>query len=297
MRLLGTLDLRTLRFMADVATGSEYPDWIVDRDVENEVNLQIARELRRNSQDWDIIWLPKVSGWTNAETRIAKAAEEAGLSVRMRKCEFSAAELPSRMADFEAGFAARRRQQMRRNNRKIGKIDGIEFVRCQNLGELPEFLDALFDLHQRRWEDVGIDGCFKRKPVEKRFYREFAPVAFENGWLALFGVKRSGIFKAVQFGYYYDGVFLQLQEGYDPNFRSGVGNALRHHVISASIDAGIREYDFLAGPSEHKRRWSAKVRDGYDILIGSDSLASRLMTSGGIWPSGRFATQRDLVTQ
>jgi len=186
---------------------------------------------------------------------------------------------------------------MRRNNRKIAKIDGVEFVRCQNLGELPEFLDALFDLHQRRWEDVGIDGCFKRKPVEKRFYREFAPVALENGWLALFGIKQNGVFKAVQFGYFYDGVFLQLQEGYDPSFRSGAGNALRHHVINASIDAGIREYDFLAGPSEHKRRWSAKIRDGYDILIGSNSLASRLMTAGGIWPSGRFATQRGLVTQ
>ena len=231
IRILGTVAYRTLRFMGDVATGSEYPDWIADVADEEDVCLQISAELARNSAEWDLIFLPKVAGWTNAESRICQSARESGLPVRTRSGPFSTLKLPADLSEFENSFSARRRQQMRRNVRNVKKLDGIEFVHCRELDEVPDFLNALFDLHQRRWEAAGLDGCFRRKPVEEKFYREFAPVAFQKGWLVLFGVQQKGTFKAVQFGYAYGGAFLQLQEGYDPEFPYSVGNALRHYVI------------------------------------------------------------------
>ena len=296
LRFLKVIPYRTLRFVADVATGAEYPDWIVDPGKEQAVCEQIGETLRARAGHWDTIWLPNVAGWRGAPERIAKPLRNAGLNVHTREREFSAATLGQSLGEFEATIPSKRRQQMRRKTRRLMAIDGVEFVRCNTADELPEFLDALFDLHQRRWKSAGMDGSFRRKPLMERFYREFAPVALEEGWLGLFALQQHGHFKAVQFGYVFDGIYHQLQEGFDPDFEADAGNALRHLAIEALIDEGVRSYDFLGGWTEHKRRWGAELRHGSDIFVGSRSLKSRLLFSKEIWPTGRWIEQEGIVT-
>jgi len=286
--MLGVIRYRALRFMSDIATGSDYPDWIVDKEHEPAAAEAISAELAAHADDWDLVWLSAVAGWTNTKQRIIEPAEKVGLPVQFRTRPFSALELPSDPLEYENSFSSRRRQQMRRNFRRTDKIDGVTFVHCTEASQVTDFLDALFDLHQKRWHAIGLDGCFVRRPAEAEFYREFATAAFENGWMSAYGVIEHGIFRAVQFGYTYNGSYLQLQEGYDPEFQQGAGNALRLYGIRDLIAQGVTEYDFLAGDTEHKRRWSSKVRDGFDILIGSGSLRSRLMITAGIWPTGRW---------
>jgi len=288
LQLFGFIPYRVLRFVADVETGAEYPDWIVDRQHAVEATKLIAGELMSDAGNWDLLWLTHLAGWTGAQQRIIEPAEKLGMQVRYRPCPFSSIPLPSSMADYEARYSSRSRQQLRRGVRKIHKLAGVEICRCETPAELDEFLDALVDLHQRRWKSVGVDGVFRRKPAEEAFYRRFARHALDNDWLRLYGLKVNGEFKAVQYGYVYDGVFLQLQEGYDPEFQSGTGNALRHHVIAECIDCGVTEYDFLGGESEHKRRWLAEVREGMHALIAAPSWKSRLPVIAGIWPTGRF---------
>ena len=289
--LLGSVSYRALRFMSDIATGSDYPDWIVDQSVETEAAEAVSRELKARAGEWDVIWLSSVAGWTSTDQRIIRSAANAGLLAKFRTRPFSAFALPADSMDFENSFSSRHRQQMRRNFRRTEKMEGVQFVRCNTDDQVSVFLDALFDLHQKRWKSVGLDGCFVRRPAEASFYREFAKLAFSNGWLAAYGILENGIFRAVQFGYTYNGAYLQLQEGYDPDFQQGAGNALRLFAIRDLIERGVAEYDFLAGDSEHKRRWNAVVRDGFDILLGSGSLRSRVMIGAGIWPSGRWVRQ------
>ena len=129
---------------------------------------------------------------------------------------------------------------------------------------------------------------FVRKPRERAFYESFAPVALARSWLGLYALRQDGEYRAVQIGYSYNGVFSQLQEGFDPDIDAGAGNVLRDLVISDLIERGIRYYDFLGGWSEHKRRWGAKQVMGSDILVGSTGLRGRSVLSVPIWPSGRF---------
>ena len=81
-----------------------------------------------------------------------------------------------------------------------------------------------------------------------------------------------------------------MQEGLDPNFSKGVGNALRAKVIESLISENVELYDFLGGYTEHKRRWTAKKRLGFEFLVGSKSVIGRLLIRSKIWPSGRFLT-------
>ena len=112
----------------------------------------------------------------------------------------------------------------------------------------------------------------------------------------MFALKQKGRFRAVQIGYMYEGNFLQLQEGYDPTFAKGAGNALRHLVIEYCINRKITTYDFLGGFSEHKRRWGASVRTGHDLLIGNPSMRANLLFLKEIWPNGRLMDELGLVT-
>ncbi len=286
MTLFGSMPLRVLRPMGDVNSGSEYPDWIVDESHRDLISQTLADTLREHSRQWDLIWMPRIA--PGAGDSLFSSCNAAGLKAVRREKVFSGMSLPDSIAGFEAELSSNSRSRIRRLRRRFAKREGIEFLRCESEADLAGFLDALFDLHQRRWLTVGRDGVFVRKPRERAFYESFAPVALARSWLGLYALRQDGEYRAVQIGYSYNGVFSQLQEGFDPDIDAGAGNVLRDLVISDLIERGIRYYDFLGGWSEHKRRWGAKQVMGSDILVGSTGLRGRSVLSVPIWPSGRF---------
>lgn len=287
-RLLGTVPYPTLRIMADYATGSEYSDWIVRKGYEREVCRTILRTLAAASERWGCIWMPNVAGWTGAHERIIQTCQEEGFYYHVRSKDFSYLELPDDMELYMGLLSPNRRSLLRRQMKKILGRSGMTITRCRTMDELPQFLGALFDLHQHRRKSLGEEGTFRRKPSEALFYRKFTPNAMENGWLRLFGLQEDGRLKAVQIGYVYKHIFHQLQEGFDPGCVPGIGNVLRAKVIEACIAEGIKAYDFLGQHTEHKRRWLAKQRTGYDFLIGHRSVKNRILFVKEIWPTGRF---------
>lgn len=287
-RLLKLIPCRILRVMADYPTGAEYPDWIVHRDHEVETTREIAMSLRLYGKQWDSIWMPNVAVWTGATERILQACREAGLLCRERPASFSGFELPKNMNGYLEALSSNMRSVVRRQVKKISGREGVVIDRCLTTESLPDYLQALFDLHYRRWRLKGEEGAFRRKPKERQFYEQFAPAALRAGWLRLYALKERGEIKAVQIGYVYNNIFHLLQEGFDPDYADGVGNVLRLHVIEACIAEGIASYDFLGVMSEHKRRWQANERLGSDVMIGRPSWMSRAIIRNGIWPTGRF---------
>ncbi|KRT55792.1 GNAT family N-acetyltransferase [endosymbiont of Ridgeia piscesae] len=284
----GCIHYRTLLPMADYATGFEYPDWIVTGADQAGVSQAIATALNQARADWDLLWMARLAGWSGALKRITSACESAGLLWRSREREFSLIDLPASMEAFERSLSSNRRQQLRRKRRRLQREKAVVTTRCQSHDELPEYLEALFALHHLRWAPLGDPGCFIRKPAEAAFYSQFLPMALDAGWLAMYALRHQGEIRAVQVGYNYGGVFHQMQEGFDPQFYPGIGNVLRAEVIQACIDEGISAYDFLGGHTEHKRRWNAHLRIGFDLLIGNANLKSRLLQTNQIWPTGRF---------
>jgi CelD/BcsL family acetyltransferase involved in cellulose biosynthesis len=291
LKLLDNLPYKGLRIMADYATASEYPDWIVSPECEDEALLAIASQLRQSRNLWDLIWMPRISGWNGAFDRITRALESVGLLYHSRQPAFSYFPLPETLEQFEADFSSKRRQQLRRNRRKLMSNPGVEVVFCRTSDELPNFIDSLFELHHQRRMLLGDPGCFIRKPAEAAFYKRFLPRALENGWLRLAALTQDGTIEAIQVGYAYNGDFLQMQEGFNPEYTNGAGNVLRHVVIEDCIKEGLCSYDFLAGYTEHKRRWKAEERLGHDLLIGRPSLKTRLLFLKNIWPTGRYLNE------
>ena len=284
-RLLGTVPYRTLRILGDLGSGADYLDWILREGCEG-AGEAIARALMEQP-GWDCIWIPSVAGWTGAEHRIIHAARSAGLHCRQRPRDFAAIALPKEYATYLHSLGANGRSSLKRRTREVFGSKGASFVRCRSEEERPEYLEALFELHRRSRHAAGDEGAFDRSPFAVRFYTHFTRTALSRGWLRFFGLKVGNEFKALQVGYVYGGVFHQLQEGFDPAV-AGIGNVLRAKVIEDCIEHGVGSYDFLAGLTEHKQRWRATQRVGYDLFLGRRSLKNLPLFSAGIWPTGRY---------
>jgi CelD/BcsL family acetyltransferase involved in cellulose biosynthesis len=295
-KLLGCISYRTLRPASDHSTGFEYTDFIVHRNDEDAALHAIGKALGASESEWDLIWLPKIAGWNNAHNRIVQATATHGkFKYNIRDTVFSSIRLPDTVEGYDATFSSKRRNQQKRIKKRIFSDATARFVNCEEQGQLDHFLDALFNLHHKRRMLLNDPGTFIRKPSQPLFYRSFTPKALQNGWLRISALEARGSIQAIQLGYICNGAYLQLQEGFNPDFTTGAGNVLRHHVIAQCITEGLEEYDFLGGFSEHKRRWGAKPRLGHDIIVGNRSLKSRLLIMMQSWPTGRYLRQCGLV--
>jgi CelD/BcsL family acetyltransferase involved in cellulose biosynthesis len=286
-RLLDILPYRMLRMIGDVDSGAEYQTWLARTSDEDRVCEVIVRAMRALRSEWDLLWIPNLESWSGAHMPMVRALRAGRLGIRSRPRDFSTVALPADYQAFLASMSTNRRQQIRRNTKKILSKPGVEVRKVTTSDELGPALDALFRLHGKRWRSVGQDGVFDRNVKEREFYECFAPEALARGWLAVYTLFDGSEPKAVQIGYVYGRAFLQLQEGFDPDYSPHVGNALRTWVIQDCITQGLTEYDFLGGHSEHKRRWLAVERTGMDLLAftpGPRSIPIRM----GVWPRGSY---------
>lgn len=286
--LLGLIRLTVLRVIGDEGTGGEYPGLIIQKNRHDIILNAILTKLKENNSHWDLLWLTRMSGWDGHKEELVKACNDAGFSHKARTRSFSYFGLPDSYPDFESSLSSNRRQQFRRQAKKINANSDITITTCKNKDELPDYLHSLFELHAARREILGDVGTFKRKPQQIEFYKIFTESALNNNWLWFYALKDSGVIKAIQVGYVRNNVFYQIQEGFEPNYLPGAGNMLRLEVIKNCIEKGVTEFDFLGEHTEHKRRWTSVERMGWDILFGKSSLLSRLILVKPFWPTGRY---------
>ena len=295
-KLFGIISYKTLRLAADHSTGFEYADLIIDKAEEQTALEEIGRSLYSNQTDWDLIWLPKIAGWSDSLKRIEKAISEPfSFPSNARQIEFSYIQLPESIDQYNATFSSKKRNQNKRLKKRVFQDPTTAFINCDEPAKLELYLNALFTLHHKRRRLLGDPGTFIRRPSQVAFYKNFVPKALKNGWIKINAIESQGEIQAIQLGYVRDKAYLQMQEGFNPDFVKGAGNVLRHHMIEQCINEGLTEYDFLGGFTEHKRRWGAKKRLGKDILIGNRSLKTRLIMKYKFWPTGRYLKEKSLV--
>ena len=144
--------------------------------------------------------------------------------------------------------------------------------RAERLEDLPQAMDRLIDLHQRRWQALGQSGCFASARFTA-FHRDVAAALLAEGRLALWWLEVDGQPVAAEYHLTGDGVVYAYQGGIEPA-RLAVepgGLILGGLPCAGLFSRGITPTIFFAamsrtrptgGPGQGRPRRSASSRTG-----------------------------------
>jgi CelD/BcsL family acetyltransferase involved in cellulose biosynthesis/peptidoglycan/xylan/chitin deacetylase (PgdA/CDA1 family) len=260
---------RRLRLIGDGSHDSDYLDCFSQRGRESEIIGAFFSFLELQRRSWD--WIELNGPLRNSPSLVAmeQCARERNWKLKAEAVPCASLCLPKSWDEYLTGLEPRFRTKVRSSLTALEKQLKERPARCASAREVEEWLPCLFDLHTRRWETSNKPGVF-RDPRKRQFYRDISHAALEQGWLAFHRLKWAERSLAFQYGLEYRNRFHLLQEGYDPDFsalRPGV--ALRAWLMRHWIEAGLEEYDFLAGVSAYKLDWGAQEKSAVRLLISA----------------------------
>ena len=295
-KLLNCIPYHVLRYLADAGVGSEYGNFIVASHTTTTLKLQLWQALLQPASrgKWDIIWLSDIASWTpGGQSLICALQQVAELKYHTRAIAFAATDLTGIDKQVLPSLSKSLRTNIRQTRRQLDNLGQLSIVLSQDVNELPQHLQKLFQLHNKRWQAAGLSGSFARRPELMDFYNAFTAIALQRDQLRLLRLDIDGKTKALQLGYVYNGSFLAMQEGFDPDFIAGTGQVLRHAAFLQCQQEQLDEYDFLGIYTNHKRRWLAAEKNGCQLFIWQDKLKNTPFNFTPIWPTGRFLTAYD----
>ena len=276
----GGLPLRCLRFVGDGSEDSDYLDLIVARGHE-EGALQALLDHLLLSNEWDTLLLRGMPEGSPTLEVFPRVSQSRGLKVQRDLIPCSSVPLPDDWEAYLRTLQPRFRTKLRAGIRYLEQsVDAqVRVEMCQSIGELDEYLAALFALHQQRWVRVDQAGAFS-SAARRAFYRDFAEAFLRQGWLRLYRLCIDGHIAAVQLGFEYNRRFFQLQEGFDPDQANlSVGITLRAWVMRDLIARRVEVYDFLGGFDEYrqyKERWGAQPTSSFELLLARPGLKTQV---------------------
>jgi CelD/BcsL family acetyltransferase involved in cellulose biosynthesis len=172
-------------------------------------------------------------------------------------------------------FSRNLRQDIGRRGRRLHRKHRVTYRLVDDVQQLPTALDALERLHQARWGGEG-----QVSAAQWRFYREFAAVALDRGWLRLWLLQLDETAAAAILGFRYGGDEWFVQAGRNPDFDAdGVGFVLLAHAIQTCMIEGVGAFRFLRGDEPYKRRF-ANGDDGLATVAVPTSPVGALLTGG-----------------
>lgn len=268
--------LRRLGVIGDRSGDSEYLDFAIEPGREAEVLPAFLDAIEGDARGWDLLHFHLMPAASPNLGPLRRLAAGRGWLVESKSAPCLAIRLPSDWGQYLASLQPRFRGKLRSLERRLTAEGGAAFELCEGAAALPERLESLFSLHQRRWRAAGKPGAFA-DPARRGFYREMGEAFLRRGWLRFWSLRLAGRFVAHEFSFEHLGRVYFLQQGFDIACSDqNVGTALKAHVIRRSIEGGARAYDFLAGAAPYKQRWGAAASECVRLTFGRPAARARL---------------------
>jgi CelD/BcsL family acetyltransferase involved in cellulose biosynthesis len=260
-RHLGT-PLRRLAFVGNGA--SDYMDVIAHDDRAAEVCAAVFRVLEL-SRHFDLADLQQLRPHAVLR-RQAEALSVRQAEIRAQEpCPFVA--LPDTWEEYTKRLGKKMRSNISYYDRLLPKTFETVETRLATADELDEALDALFDLHQKRWNAVLLPGVLGGSRTQV-FHRLAARRLMDRGWLRLHITRVDGRIVAALYCFRYRESTLYYLGGFAPELaKYSLGTVLTAHAIRHAISEGCAEFDFLRGDEPYKQRWLPESRVNARLLV------------------------------
>jgi len=249
--------INVVRFMGDGSGDSDNLDIIAKPGWEERVSASLLDCLDEARGNWSLVELNTMPSESRVGRSLTGDLACRGWRIEVRKRPASAINLPDNWSAYLQGLTSEDRNNLIRYRKRLEKHHNVRFRKVMVESEIQPCLDAMYQLHQQRWQLRGETGSFA---VQERrsFYAEISRLFLARGWLELWALDVDSRTVATQFAFRFRNRVFQLQEGFDPKCSSDrVGMVLRSHVIMQLITEGVKCYDFLSGRLGYKARWGA----------------------------------------
>jgi len=158
--------------------------------------------------------------------------------------------------EFLSRFPGKKRYKLRSKIAKA-RASGIDFHIARSPQEKALFIQALFDLHNRRSAAIARKSSIKGEYVEK-FHHDLVT---STAQACLYALKKGDRFVAVLYGFQERDRFHFYQIAHDPEYDSlRPGTVILAFAVELACDSGLIEFNFLQGDEPYKFEWTTTVR-------------------------------------
>lgn len=282
---------RTLAFLGSGEVCSDYLGILTEPALASAVVEALAQWLSEDQTlAWDLLQLSGLVVGDEPVTQLAQSLTTAGLTVRERpglNCWRIA--LPSEWENYIESLSKSHRKQVRRVDRRLVESGEATLHCVRELATLPQGLEILIDLHQRRRHSLGEPGCFA-DPRFTGFLQTAAPRLLALGMLRLYWVELGGKPVAAEFQLAGGGVTFAYQAGVDPDMLDEEpGRIINIATLKQAILDGQQGFDFLRGDEPYKAHWRAEPQPCLELRIVPRKTAAQLRH--GMWLAGDAVKQ------
>lgn len=250
--------VKELRLVGDGSGDSDNLDLIVRPDTQ-EVCVSAFIRWMTQQRKGGLCSLNTLPTNSMAYRSLAIRLEQANWHLRQTTTPNASISMPDSWESYTGSLSPKFRRLITRSRRKLESHYTVQFRRIQNAAELPEALETLYALHQKRWISAREPGSFASLE-RKDFYARVSQAFLRRDWLELWFLELNGRAVAAQFSFRYRDTVYGLQEGFDTDFApEHVGYVLRAAMLEQFIQSGIKRYDFLGGFNQQKQKWGAEL--------------------------------------
>jgi CelD/BcsL family acetyltransferase involved in cellulose biosynthesis len=259
---------------------SDHLGVVAERGREPAVAEAIVNGLDRDALGpWDELVLSAMDADDPVLVPLARALEKAGLDTKteaLAGCPYIA--LPTSFEEYMASLRSEKRYLVKRSLRDFERWAGghAELREVRTRSELVQGKRILEALHAERWKAEGQRGVFASLRF-RAFHDDVMAELLDTGALDLFWLEVHGRPIAAAYNIVWNGKLHFYQSGRTLDVPKGIrpGTVLHAYAIRRAIDAGLEEYDFLAGTSRYKLEFATDVRP----LTSLRAVRSRLRES------------------
>lgn len=169
--------------------------------------------------------------------------------------------LPGSLDELLRSRSRNLRSQVGRRRRALEREGALTFRVTTGGAELERDLESFLAVEASGWKGETGTAIAASGPTNS-LYRGFAELAAREGWLRLYLLELDGEPIAGDYGCAFAGCGYLLKTGFrEDRGHLAPGLVLRAEVVRASIEEGLRRYDFLGGPDPYKLRWTDELRE------------------------------------
>ena len=172
--------------------------------------------------------------------------------------------LPSSREEYFASLTKKHRHELRRKLRRLYGAGDVEQIEYKSPNEIANRMGDFIDLHR----GSSIDKQEFMTVERERFFREATVSLAEQGVTRLYFLTLNGEIVATSLAFKVGTTKYLYNSGYVPE-RSWLAVGLLNHAINilASIDEGIKVYDFMRGDERYKYHLGAVDRRIYTARL------------------------------